>query len=95
MKCSQRNCNNDVVTFSRNKDKEYCTLYCKRREAQLVKGDKALQKLKDKYSIPKKVIMNKDVCKYCKDSNHETFCCDEHEKIYNSIMSEVNKAMGR
>ena len=95
MKCRQRNCNNDVVTFSRNKDQKYCTMYCKNKENRLLKSDRELQRLKDHHTEPKTVIMSKDVCKYCKDSNHETFCCDEHQKIYNNIMAEVNTAMGR
>ena len=96
MRCTQRKCNNEVHPSYQQPNKKYCTLYCESREAQLVKNDKAIQKLKDKYLTKKKVhIVNGSDCKYCKDSNHTGFCSDEHQRIYEEIMAPIDKALGR
>lgn len=96
MKCKQRNCNNIVNVTSQKPNKQYCTRYCARQEANLNKSDASLQKLKDKYSVKEEVVINNDKdCRYCKDSSHADFCCDVHRIEYNIIMSQVNAALGR
>lgn len=96
MRCNQRNCENVIEPSERNPFKKYCTPYCSRREAQLSRNDKALLKLKEKYSKTEddNVENDKD-CKYCKNADHKDFCSLQHRKIYEETMAPINIALGR
>ena len=96
MKCTYRNCDNEVQPSKQKPNKKYCTIYCNRRETRLLRDDKGLKKLKDKYyKKAKKVMINNSDCKYCKDSNHTRFCSDEHQRIYDEIMAPIKEALDK
>ena len=96
MDCAYRNCQNEVNYSRQNPNKKYCTIYCNSRETRLLRDDKGLRKLKDKYYKQEKVhIPNDSDCKYCKDSNHTGFCSDEHQRIYYEIMIPIKEALDK
>lgn len=39
--------------------------------------------------------IKKGNCKYCKDPDHNGFCCNEHERTYNQIMRDIKIAKSK